>query len=464
MLDPGLVSEGVILDENRVAVAVKDLFKRQGITETNVTVGISGLNSVFRIISIPEVPKKLLEEAVGNEASRILPMALSQVYYSYQALPSPKGEMRLFLVAYPRESTDSLLSVIQKAGLKAGLMDLGPLALARCVNAERAILVNSWLTFVDIIVLSERIPVVIRSLSLPVEGTSLRERMPAVTEELNRTITFYNSTYSEKPLDKTIQIFVSGDIAGDNESVQYLGKLGYPVSVLEPPLAYKDVFNPTQYMVNAGLALKGRSTTGSGNQCSTIDFNALPKAYQPIPFSVSRVLIPVGAVVAVGALFYGAAALNSLRNDTKSINASYNLIQVQTAKLRTDNQATSDSVAATGAQSTALAAQAKALQGQIDDIDQNSSFFTSQMGNLKSGLSDCDLDVREIINDSPKGLNITSMDYLTDGITIKGIASNQALVLTYARSLRTSGRFLTVTVTNIDSMDDGTAEFAISMH
>jgi Tfp pilus assembly protein PilN len=56
------------------------------------------------------------------------------------------------------------------------------------------------------------------------------------------------------------------------------------------------------------------------------------------------------------------------------------------------------------------------------------------------------------------------MDYLTDGITIKGIASNQALVLTYARSLRTSGRFLTVTVTNIDSMDDGTAEFAISMH
>ena len=60
MLDPGLVSEGVILDENRVAVAVKDLFKLQGITETNVTVGISGLNSVFRIISIPEVPKKLL--------------------------------------------------------------------------------------------------------------------------------------------------------------------------------------------------------------------------------------------------------------------------------------------------------------------------------------------------------------------------------------------------------------------
>ena len=120
VLGPGLVSEGVILDENRVAEAVKELFKLQHITETKVAVGVSGLNSVFRVISIPEIPKKMLEEAVGNEAGRILPMALNQVYYSYQVLPSAKGELRLFLAACPRQSTDALLSVVQKAGIKAG--------------------------------------------------------------------------------------------------------------------------------------------------------------------------------------------------------------------------------------------------------------------------------------------------------------------------------------------------------
>src|SRR4030067_2280486 len=71
MLDAGLVNEGVILDENRVAESIKQLFKLQGVTETRVAVGISGLNSVFRVISIPEVPKGLLPEAVSNEASRV---------------------------------------------------------------------------------------------------------------------------------------------------------------------------------------------------------------------------------------------------------------------------------------------------------------------------------------------------------------------------------------------------------
>ena len=160
-------------------------------------------------------------------------------------------------------------------------MDLAPLALARCVNANRAILVNAWLTFVDIIVLSERIPLVIRSLSLPVEGTSLQERLTVIVEELNRTITFYNSTYPDKPLDKSTEIFVSGDIARETNGLQYLGKLGYPVSTLKPPLNHKDVFNPTQYMVNAGLALKGQLPGGAGNLYSMIDFNALPQAYEP---------------------------------------------------------------------------------------------------------------------------------------------------------------------------------------
>lgn len=114
-LDAGLVREGVILDENRVAESIKQLFKLQKVTHTNVAVGISGLNSVFRVISIPEVPQKLLPEAVSNEANRILPMPLSQVYYSYQPIPSADGEMRLFLVAHPRNSTDALLSVIKKA-------------------------------------------------------------------------------------------------------------------------------------------------------------------------------------------------------------------------------------------------------------------------------------------------------------------------------------------------------------
>lgn len=464
VLDAGLVREGVIMDENRVAESIKQLFKLQKVTHTNVAVGISGLNSVFRIISIPEVPQKLLPEAVSNEASRILPMPLSQVYYSYQPIPSAKGEMRLFLVAYPRNSTDALLSVIKKAGLKTHLMDLAPLALARCVNDKRAILLNTWLNFVNIIILSERIPLVIRSLSLPVEGISLQERLPALTEELNRTVVFYNSTYPDTPLDKSTEIYVSGDIELTNDSLQYLSKLGYPIAVVRPALNYKGGFDPTQYMVNVGLALKGQLPGGAKGQYSTIDFNALPQAYQPPTFSWMRVLMPVGAVVAIVVLAYGALALRSLRADTSSLTRQYNDLQTQIIKLSADNQQAQDVITAKKAESDTLAAQADAVQNQIAAVQQNEVFFNNTLNGFKLDLDNGDRDMHEVVNVAPSGLNITDIAYQPDGIALKGVASSESLILTYARSLRSGGSFESVTVSSIESLPGGPFGFTFILH
>jgi type IV pilus assembly protein PilM len=464
MLDAGLVSEGVILDEKRVAESIKQLFKLQKVTNTKVTVGISGLNSVFRVVSIPEVPRNLLPEAVSNEASRVLPMPLSHVYYSYQPIPSTKGEIRLFLAAYPRNSTDILLSTIRKAGLKPQLMDLAPLALARCVNANRAILVNAWLTFVDIIILSEKIPLVIRSLSLPVENPSTQEKLTAITEELNRTITFYNTTYPDQPLDNTIEIFVSGDITQEKESLQYLGNLGYPITALKPALSYKDFFNPTQYMVNVGLALKGQLPKGAGNQFSMIDYNALPPAYLPATFSWVRVFVPVGAVVAVCLLAYGAMSLILLRNDTNSLTLQCNALQLQNTRQSADNKQVRESITAQNAEADALSTQAQDLQTQITQVQDNEAYFSGLLDNMKLDLDNADREMREIVNDIPSGLNITDIQYQPDSITVAGVAPSDDLALTYARTLRSSGSFTSVDVVSIKALDDGNIDFNLVLH
>ena len=464
MLDPGLVNEGVILDENRVAESIKELLKLQEVQHTNVTVGITGLNSVFRIMSIPRVPVKLLPEAVANEASRILPMPLSHVYYSYQMLPSTKDELNLFLVAYPRNSTDKLLSVLHKAGLKPNLIDLAPLALARCVNANQAIIVNAWLTYVDIIILHNRIPTVIRSLSLPVEGTTLRERLPVIMEEVNRTITFYQSTYPDQPLDKTTDLYLSGDIARENESLQYISKLGYPVMVVKPALNYKAIFNPTQYMVNVGLALKGKPAEAAGKLYSMIDFNALPEAYRTPPFNWGRVLMPVGAVVAISGLAYGVLMLNSLRTDTSSLNRQYNDLQAQLTNIRADNKKTQDSINTQKTAAATLSGQAEALQNQITGLQQDKTFFDDTLTTFKTDLDNTDKDMREIVSDLPSGINITGIQYIAGDITVNGVAASQSLVLTYARSLRSGGRFASVTVSSVEALSDGTFSFNFVLH
>ena len=141
-LESGLVSEGVILDEDRVAENVRELFKLQGVSERKVIAGLSGFNSIYRLVSLPELPEAVLPEAVRHEAMRVIPVSLDQVYLSYQPIPSPPGETRFFLVAYPRSTTDALVSTLQKAGLDPQVMDLAPLALCRTINEPRAMVID----------------------------------------------------------------------------------------------------------------------------------------------------------------------------------------------------------------------------------------------------------------------------------------------------------------------------------
>jgi len=78
--------------------------------------------------------------------------------------------------------------------------------------------------------------------------------LPAITEELQRTITFYNSSHLENPLDSTVPILVSGDLAEAPDSWQALaGEADYSVSILPSPMEFPEGFNPSQFMVNICL-------------------------------------------------------------------------------------------------------------------------------------------------------------------------------------------------------------------
>jgi type IV pilus assembly protein PilM len=167
-LEPGLVSQGLIVDEARVADKVKQIFKETGAKANKVTVGLSGHDSLYRIITLPELPEAVLPEAVRREALRTIPTPLEEVYFSYQRLPAQtKGENRIFLATFPRNLVDALIRTLRQAGVKAYVMDLAPLALSRIPNEPRAIIVNARLDHLDVIVLADRLPQVIRRLALP---------------------------------------------------------------------------------------------------------------------------------------------------------------------------------------------------------------------------------------------------------------------------------------------------------
>ena len=143
-LEPGLVSQGLIVDEAQVADKVKQLFKETEVKASKVITALSGHDSLYRVITLPDLPEAILPEAVRREAKRTIPTPLEEVYFTFQRLPTlTRGEGRIFLVTFPRNLVDALVRTLRQAGIKPYIMDLAPLALCRIPNEPRAIIVNA---------------------------------------------------------------------------------------------------------------------------------------------------------------------------------------------------------------------------------------------------------------------------------------------------------------------------------
>lgn len=437
LLEPGLVNDGIILDEEQVAEKIKELFHLQKVKQKKVIAALSGLNSIFRIISLPELPKKLIPEAVMNEANRVIPLPLDQVYLAYQLIPSPAGETRIFLVAFPRNSTDALFKTMQRAGLKMHVLDIAPLALCRSADAPRAIIVNSWLSNVDIAIMINRVPQVIRSLSLPTEPASPQDRLASITEELNRTVAFYNSGHTEEQLDSSVPVFICGDLAEEPDSWPSLaGEQKLPVSVLPSSLTAPEAFGPSQFMVNIGLALKELLPEKEEGNFSIVNFNALPEIYRPPGISILNIVAPVIGVVAIGALIYGWVFIQDMQDETAALRPQLTAIEGNLAEQRVEI--------------AALKGQVSQIEIAIPPLEAPASALSDMFQSLRSGREKITGDLKTAVSLEPSyGMDLTQLNHNGITLTITGKAEDEWYIFDYARELRSSGRFPTVVVSSI---------------
>jgi type IV pilus assembly protein PilM len=421
-LEPGLVSQGLIVDEAQVADKVRQIFKETGAKANRVTIGLSGHDSLYRIITLPELPDAVLPEAIRREAKRTIPTPLEEVYISYQRLPSQtKGESRIFLATFPRNLVDALVRTLRQAGVKAYVMDLAPLALSRIPNESRAIIVNARLDHLDVIVLADRLPQVIRRLALPGEAESLEDRLPVIAEEFNRTVSFYNSSHMERPLDATVPVFVAGDLAEAPDMwPSVVGGAPYKVSALSSPVAVPEGLNTNQFMVNIGLALKKVLTGKDGANSSIVNFNALPEAYVPPRFSILRVIVPVVAVIGIGVIVLVGILILNTRPEVASLRSEVTLAETSVARLRSEISLLTTQIGSAGA--------------IADELN-------TRVAAMEQGRATTYLDLKEIVKLATGKVTLSSVSYGGSSISMAGTAPNVGLVYSYARGLRSSPRF-----------------------
>jgi len=442
-LESGLVEDGVVVNEAKVAAIIREFFKAQKVKPKKVITGMSGLHSLSQLITLPHLSEAMLAEAVMREAERVLPVPLDELYTSWQIVPASGEETLVFLTAFYRKTVDALVKALRQAGVKPYLMDLAPLALTRVVDKATAMVADVRSVEVDIVIMVEGVPQLIRSLPLPGEAGSPEDRLPIIREELERTIKFYNSSNPENPLESGLPIFVSGELVEAPEALQSLAdKLKHTILPLPSPLKPTKGFDSSQYMVNIGLALKELSLKKQASAV-LVDLNILPEVYRPKALTLSRVFIPFGTTAAIGTIFFLGMLAQSAVADTANlqnqVDFTNRLLEIRLEKW----QAQSDAVAE--------------LEKQAEELEETSEVLTAVLRNFGSQRGIVNGDLKSVIADSnlPGSVDLGSINHDGTVLNVNGMSPNETEVLEYANALNNTGRFAQVTVTSIEKTEGG---------
>ncbi len=421
---------------------IKHLFSANRINPTGFIFGMSGLHSLSRPVVLPLLPKTMQEEAMTREAKRLLPVPPEQLHISWQIISSDESHMRAFIVAMPRQTTDYLLHALDQAGLKPYLMDIKPLALARLIKEETAVLIDVQETEFDIVIVSEGFPQPMRTVSFPHDSLSYEEKLAIVKDELRRTVQFYNSNNPEKLLPEDTIVYISGEMADNQDSFEPLSlELGYTVKPLTSPLKCPKQLDPSHYLVNVGLTLK-ELPRESGSLLANI--NTLPGHYLPKPISRDRLLaipaVVAGIAVVVAFIFVIQNTSGNIAAKNEQISANNFLI----SKNQAEKQKLMDSITK--------------MEGEIGNLEVINDSFMVAYDTINLISNELNDDIRTFMNNVLSELDFTKIEYRNQVISLLGISASEKEILEYARILDETGHFDEIVVNQIKESSDGSSD------
>lgn len=139
-LPPGATRDGEVIDPERFAASLKELFSSQKLTR-RVRVGLANQRAVVRVMRMPMIDSRDdLETAIRFQAKDEIPMALEQAVIDWQVMAKGVGEggqqMDVAVVAARRDTVSGVLEAIKLAGLRPAGIDMSAFGMIRALRHE----------------------------------------------------------------------------------------------------------------------------------------------------------------------------------------------------------------------------------------------------------------------------------------------------------------------------------------
>ena len=435
-LAPGLVRDGLILQPKAVGAAINDLFKSTKVAKKQVITSVTGLSFTYRVLSLPRMKSALLGEAMRRAAKKEMPLPLEELYLSWQAIGGGDDELDFFVLGVPRNLIDAVVQTLAEAGVKSYLIELKPLALARAAGREDALIVALEPGCFDIVLVADGIPTIMHTITPRGEGASVEDNIQRLTDELSKTVEFYNSSHPENPLSPTTPLLLTGELSAEANTSQLIqAETGYPVELLVPSLKFPPDLPIALYAANMGLALKKVPQKGA-TRFRDINLNILPVTYKPRILRVSWQFVLLSLAIAIGGGFLfpmyrlqSEAEVETIRLLTEFSQVSQELHQVRLAS----NEATQ------------IEDIISKMVGELGALRQEHQYILSKGGDFAINLD-------SVTHAIPPEAYFTVIEMSTDQITVEGEADNTFTVIDYVLALEEQGGLSEVRIAEIDEV------------
>ncbi len=413
-IESGIFEEGVISDHQALSTAVRQLMRSSGINGKNVTVSVSGLYSLSRIVTVSTQPgETVTRQAILEAATEVMSVSEDALYLSWLTIGAAEGGQQVLVLGIPRDIVDNEILALRAAGINPRILDLKAIALARAVNRERALILNIESSSFDVVVVANGVTEVMRTTAWQPDGFSVEDKAEHLAVALELTVGFYDSHHSGSLLGSAIPLFVTGQMSGDLALMERLqARVEYSTESLAPPLEYPVHLPVSQYAVNIGLALKG---TVLSKGYALPDINLLPEIYKPWRPSVRQIYFFVAIVAAIALLFPLYQVTTEARAKTTILEARYTNVNSELERRQ------------------AIIKQREPLQkaiGQYNTIVALGGGFTEELKAIKNIAEELDVEVKSINHEGSR-------------ITFRGQADSRIVFIEFFTALEENGLFST---------------------
>ncbi len=448
-LEPGWMKDGIVREPEALAGRLKDLLTGNNIVETEVAGTISGLHTIYRMVSIPRVSSKMLEDAAIIELEKNMPVSLDELYTSWQAVNISQDETALCLLGVRREVIDTMVNTLRAAGLRPVILEPRPLAVARLAEDPHTIIIDVQAASFDIVIVLGGIPVLVRT--VPFSADDIYSRTAEVKDELERTVNFYNASHKEAPItpQSHIPVIVNGELPGLAEATGYQCR-----PPLEPPSLSHSSLDLTRYAAAAGLGLRlVRQQTLS----MRLTINALPEKYLPRRRPVGQYAF-WGFVLIAAFVFLWLASLTVAQvRQTQQLQSQVKALEIR-VRVR---QGTEKMLKELQAKIAAAQAQLDVFKRPVDVARKQRADVIGDIRTMTTAITSGTLRLTQITCSDKSAVGTDTAPQIE--IEVSGTATSEDAILGYITALRDSGRFSQVAIKEMKEVKYNEWQFTLSL-